>query len=158
MLNPTPIDRLVWPEERISQFGLRNSECGAMRLLPLQIIFQKDPSFEFKSSPCIYYLITLGFVKLTRVSNATIEAAIAGMYRQKSENVCGNSQALLIRTRFIKWKQRNWTFFVFLTDVARDPVSSIVTALLTPSLILLLASLFGTNGKRELVKKCGPLV
>ena len=112
-LNPTPIDRLVWPEERISPFGQRISECGAMRLLLLQIYFQKDPSFDFKGSPCIYCLITLGFVKLTRVSNATIEAAIAGMYRQKSENVCGNTQVLLIRTRFIIWKQRNWTFFCF---------------------------------------------
>ena len=45
----------------------------------------------------------------------------------------------------------------FLTDLARDTLSSIVTAWLTPSLVLLMTSLFGANGKRELVKKCGPL-
>ena len=36
-------------------------------------------------------------------------------------------------------------------------MSSVVTACLTPSLMLLMTSLFGTNGKRELLKKCGPL-
>ena len=44
---------------------------------------------------------------------------------------------------------------VFLTDVARDTVSSKVTAWLTPSLMLLMTSLIGTKRKRELVKKCG---
>ena len=34
---------------------------------------------------------------------------------------------------------------------------SIVTAWLTPSLMFLVTSLFGTNGKRESVKKCGHL-
>ena len=36
-------------------------------------------------------------------------------------------------------------------------MSSIVTAWLTPSFMFLMTSLFGINGKRELVKKCGPL-
>ena len=36
-------------------------------------------------------------------------------------------------------------------------MSSIVTAWLTPSLMLLMTSLCGTKRKREIVKKCGPL-
>ena len=36
-------------------------------------------------------------------------------------------------------------------------MSSIVIAWLTPSLMLLMTYLFGTNGKRELVRNCGPL-
>ena len=36
-------------------------------------------------------------------------------------------------------------------------MSSIMTAWLTSSLMLLMTSLFGTKGNLELVKKCGPL-
>ena len=52
--------------------------------------------------------LMLGFVKLSRVSNATIDVSVAGMFRQESENVCGKTQVLLMRTKLIKRnKQRN---------------------------------------------------
>ena len=57
--------------------------------------------------------MTLDFVKLSRVSNATIEFTVAGMFRQKPENVCGNAQVFLIRTKLIKRKYGKNTNFLF---------------------------------------------
>ena len=101
--------------------------------------------------------MTFGFVKLSRVSNATIEVTVAGMFWQKPENVSGNAQVLLIRTKLIKRNIEGTGVICFLTDVVKDTRSSIVTAWLTPSLMVLMTFLFGTNGKRELVRKRGPL-
>ena len=101
--------------------------------------------------------MTLGFVKLSRFGNATIEVTVADIFRQKPENVCGNAQVLWIRTKLINGNIEGTEVLCFLTDIAREKVSSIVTAWLTPSLMLLMTSSFGTNGKREIVKKCGPL-
>ena len=47
--------------------------------------------------------MTQNFVKLSKVSNATIDITVTGVFRlKKSENVCGNAQIHLIRTKFIK--------------------------------------------------------
>ena len=101
--------------------------------------------------------MTLGFVKLSRVSNATIEVTLAGMFRQKPEHVCGNAQVFSIRIKLINWKYWRNGRYLFLTDVARDTVTSIVIDWLTPSLKFLKTPLFGTKGKRELIMKCGRL-
>ena len=62
------------PEERISAFELRNVECAAIGLLFLTDFFKKIFSFCFKEVS-LHQLVemTLGFVKLRRVSNDTIE-------------------------------------------------------------------------------------
>ena len=94
-------------------------------------------SFGFKRLSLHQVLkMTLGFVMLSRISNATIEVTIAGMFRSNGLSNGSNDGTGVV---------------CFLTDVARDTVSSIVTALLTPSLMLLMTFLFGTNRKRELV-------
>ena len=45
--------------------------------------------------------MTLGFVELRRVSNATIGVAVAGMFRRNTNNMCGNAQVLSINCFYI---------------------------------------------------------
>ena len=60
------------------------------------------------------------------------------------ENLRCHTQVLLIRTKLNK-KHGGRGVLRFLTDVARDTVSSIVNALLTPSLMKMKTGFFGTG-------------
>ena len=112
-LNPTSNNRLMRPEERICPFELRNGEVGAIQLLRLTDFCER--SFLSVSKDLQQVLeMTLGFVKLSGVSNATIQITVAGMFRQKSEIVCGNTHVLLIRTTLVKCHgQRIGSYMIF---------------------------------------------
>ena len=101
-------------------------------------------SFSFKA-PSLHQVLemTLRLIKFNRVSRAIFEFTVK------------NAKRILIRTKHIKLhiELKTEREFCVFTDVARGTMSSILSSLLTPSLMLLMISLFGTNGIVEVVKK-----